>query len=443
MAFFLFIFVTGTLFIRPAEMIPDLIGVSVYEYSILTCLLLAVPEIIKFVTSARPDRQPVTLCVLGVFLAAVISQIAISKFDDAGEAAFYVFKILVYYVLLISLVNTPRRLRTFLFFLLCFCLVLTLLMVLNYYEVIELANVKARLVDRHYDSFSGEETKFDRLVGTGIFQDPNEFCLMLSVAIPLCLYQMRSMMGKLIWLAPLGLLLFTVMLTQSRGGLLAVGAGVGVIIWTKFGWKKAVALACLGLPLALVLFAGRQTAISATDTGQQRIQLWSDWLDKFRGQPVFGAGMKIPELFDPNRQEMRQALREDKLLAAHNSYLHAFGELGFFGGMFFLGAFFFALWGLYRLGNAEILDRSMKDAYPFAAGAFCAYSVGMLTLSVCYTVPTYLMLGLASIVYRVTPHRSTAAAPRFDMSALVRLAGLSVVYIAAIYVFVRIFVRWA
>jgi len=451
MAFFCFILVSATLFVRPAEIVPELLGVSIYEYLIITCFVLAIPEMLTFVFASRLDQRPITLCILGVFAVGVVSQLTGAQSGQVGDAAFYFFKILVFYTLLVSLVNTPARLRIYLTCLLCFCLVLCSITMLQYHGAIELPTLKAKLTDVHSDALSGEETKFDRLQGSGIFQDPNEFCVMMSIGIVLCLYMMArgfsvgaGPIALLLGSFPIGLFFYAITLTQSRGGLIAFLGGLGSVVWARYGWRKAVLLGCLGVPFLLVAVAGRQASISATDTAQQRIQLWSDWLYKFRTQPVLGEGMKIPELLssDSSRQELREALKEDKQLAAHNSYLHAFGELGFVGGMLFLGAFFFALWGFFRLGNAEILDPSMRLAYPYMVGIFCAYATGLLSLSLCYGVPTYLMLGLAEIYMSVTPHRAATPAPRFNGAALLRLAGVSVGYLACVYVFVRIFVRW-
>src|SRR5205814_9877341 len=108
---------------------------------------------------------------------------------------------------------------------------------------------------------------------------------------------------------------------------------------THFSWAKTLPLAAVVLPAMFFVFAGRQTNIStgADDTMQARIQLWSEGLQLFREAPLFGIGY---------REYAEQAGQ-----VAHNSFVHCYTELGFFGGTAFLSAFACVVLGLYRLGG--------------------------------------------------------------------------------------------
>src|SRR5207245_1584415 len=115
-------------------------------------------------------------------------------------------------------------------------------------------------------------------------------------------------------------------LTRSRGGFLAMLAGLGVTVGMRYGRQRAALVAAVGLPLLLVLFAGRQTDLNTgSGTGQTRIQIWSDWLDKFKGDPLLGVGVDV--------RDVDSALAKDghKVVArmghaAHNSFLQAFAD---------------------------------------------------------------------------------------------------------------------
>src|SRR5262249_34255234 len=154
------------------------------------------------------------------------------------------------------------------------------------------------------------------------------------------------------------------------------------------------------------------------------------------GSPFFGAGV------DEFAKETGHV--------AHNSYLHCFSELGFLGGVCFLGASYLAVWGLYRLSRPappgrpggrpvgrQILDPELRALYPYLAGAVTSYAVGMLTLTLCYVVPTYTVFGLAVAFLAQAATRPATPQPRFDPQLVLRLAGLGLCFLACVHVFVR------
>src|SRR6185369_8878214 len=104
---------------------------------------------------------------------------------------------------------------------------------------------------------------------------------------------------------------------------------------------------------------------------------WSDGLEMFKASPIFGVGV---EEFAKNAGQV-----------AHNAYMHSFAEIGLFGGMFFVGACYFALRALNRLGSPSVLllDPDMERLRPYLMAAFAGYAAGLLSLSNCYEVPTY------------------------------------------------------
>lgn len=442
MSYFLFLLVNAVLFLRPAEVFPELRGISFYEYLIIACFLFALPEVLRALFSSRFDSQPVTLCVLGVLVGVVLSHLATVNLGEAARTGIYFLKVVVFYVLLVSVVNTSQRFRSYLRWVVIFCTVLTTMTVLQYYEVIDYQALKP-LTDTDRDPITGDVVSLQRLQGTGIFQDPNEFCLMQAVAIPLALFQLtrrRAGVGRILWLGPLGLFAYAIALTHSRGGFLAFLAGLGALVWSRYGTRKTVLIGIAGLPVLLVAFAGRQTDFSASKgTGQSRVQIWSDWLMDFRKTPVFGKGM------DLEKPDETKAIvyRDEFKPVAHNSYLHAFAEMGLFGGMFFLGAVFMAVVTLYRYQSSaiRILDPELERVLPFLFGTVMALAVGMLSLSLCYVIPTYLVLGLATAYMRITPVYPPLPALRLDAKRLGQIVALSGAFLASTYVFVRLFIN--
>ena len=64
MRFFLFVLATGALFLRPSELVPDLVGEStgVYEFAIVACLVVSLPAVLAQFRPAALGASPVTAC---------------------------------------------------------------------------------------------------------------------------------------------------------------------------------------------------------------------------------------------------------------------------------------------------------------------------------------------------------------------------------------------
>jgi hypothetical protein len=89
---------------------------------------------------------------------------------------------------------------------------------------------------------------------------------------------------------------------------------------------------------------------------------------------------------------------------AHNSFIQAYVEIGLFGGGSFLAAFYLSARTLHRLGREVIAPRWVVQARHFAFAAVVGYAVGCYSLTRNYVIPTYLVLGIASILLdRATP----------------------------------------
>jgi O-antigen ligase len=440
MGFFLFLLVTAALFVRPGEISAEWYGWPIYQYLILACFAVSIPSVFNQLLARRLSDQPITVCVVCLLPLVVLSHLGQAKAEDAAAHGFAYFKVLVYYLLLVSLVTTPARLQIFLYWLIGCCTVLTLVTVLQFHGAIELPTVKARVQDMDVDQATNEEVEFDRMQGSGIFQDPNDLCLMLAACVPLCLFSLTDRrFGPLsaVWLGPLALFLYAISLTHSRGGLLALLAGLAAILHKRLGGRKALLAGLVLLPLVLVFFAGRQTNFSTgSGTSQSRIQLWREWLDEFRTAPHVGVGAFVAKEDEAETKTYQEGIKH----VAHNAYLQSFADMGVLGGFFFVGVFYFAVWSVGRLGtrNTVIVDPQLRRAQPFVLGTIVAYAVGMIALSLCYVVPTYLMLGLAHAYGQMTAVWPPPPPARFGGRVALRLALISVAFLALTYVAVRV-----
>jgi O-antigen ligase len=272
--------------------------------------------------------------------------------------------------------------------------------------------------------------EFKRLRGTGTFKDPNDLCLLLTMGMFIALYGVTDpRLGgfRWGWLFPLVLVLYALELTQSRGGMLSFLAGCIALFYARFGWRGTLLLGVPLVPVALVMFGGRMASMSASEgTGQQRVQLWSDAIATIMASPVFGVGMN----------EMGAAIGK----AAHNSFLHAYAELGLFGGTLFFGAFFFAaVWVLRLVRHREwVPDLEMRRLLPYLLAIVAAYIVGILSLSRIEAVPTYLILAVVTATSSVVAIEAPAFTFRLDSRLLQRMLLANFAFICVLYLFVRV-----
>jgi O-antigen ligase len=445
MRFFLFILANALLFIRPSELVPDLQAVEIYRWFILACLAVSFPDVLKQTSARFPGVPPIVTCVVLLLPAIFLSGFFHGNFELIQETVIEYIKILIYFFLLISLVTNLDRLRMFLRWIGLFSAAVTLIAVLRYHADAAApppppkANPENKamthgtyVVDEVRDPNTGELTKVNRMCGTGIFNDPNDFALILVTAIPLSLYwftDARMKMLRPLWLILILFFGYALMLTASRGGFLALMAGLVTLFYLKLGGKKTFLLGMFLLPGLLAMFAGRMTSISADEgTGQTRIQLWSDGLFFFQHSPLTGIGMENYRQFSSH--------------VAHQSFIHCFTELGLIGGTLFLGAFYFAVKGMYNLRSTTAdLDPELRRLFPFLSAALVAYTIGISFLSRSYIVPTYMMLGLAVVYMRLHTSAVRVALPAWTIGTWPRLAGISVCFLAASFAFVRLFAR--
>jgi O-antigen ligase len=331
---------------------------------------------------------------------------------------------------------------------------MTLLAVLRYHDIVEIkrpepppsfdprdagrkqATDDAFVKETVWDPVTRQEIEIKRLRGTGIFQDPNDICLALCIAIPLTLFWLtdpRMGAARVLWVGPLFLFCWALYHTHSRGGLMGFMAGMLALFNARYGWRKTLALMLPALPVFLVLFAGRMTSVdldSSKSTGQSRIQMWSSAFDELRAAPLLGIGMGEQSA--------------DMSHLAHNSFIQCFMDLGIVGGTLFLGAFYCALAALRRVGSGKVPVVSLEvwRIRPYLVAIVVGAAVCMLSLTLSYLVPTYMILGLVTAYVAVAIGRSPRPVLSCDLTLLRRMGTISVLFLVVAYAFVRVMVRW-
>ena len=332
--FFLFILLNAILFIRPQELFPDLGELPIYNVIILPCLAVSSSAVLRQLTPVSLSKSPIeafALCFLG---SVVLSHLSHLQFGLATNSAIEVIKVLVYFFLLVALLDSFARLRRFLVWICLFVLVVVSLALLHYYQVINIPSLEA-LYERQFDMIdeeTGEQIVLARLQSIGIYGNPNDLARILVVGILLSLYFLgdrRLGLLRPLWLLPIALFGQGLHLTHSRGGLLSLLGGIAALFYSRYG-RKALILGAMVIPILLVVSGGRQTNFTMSEgTGQERVKLWNEGFVLMQSSPAFGIGM---DQYGANVG-----------LAAHNSFVHCYVELGCIGGTFFFAMFYLPL----------------------------------------------------------------------------------------------------
>ena len=386
LAFVLFLLTTATLFLRPAELFIWLEGAPIYEALILGTFVLTFQSFLAHFRQFMLARQPITLCVLGVFAAIALSHFQYIYVGGVIDSGTLFLKTLIYFGLLVTVVNTPDRLRTFLLTVAICASTMVTLCVLDFYEVYDFEFIEHLDDNDGFDEDEETVTTVRRMRGTGIFMDPNDMSKVICATGVLCAFFLtdsKSSWLRFGWLIPMIVLLVGLLATGSRGGLLACGLAGLTLVAVRFGGKVAIIAAVMAA--CVIPFAAGRRGDSGMDeggTGHERIQLWRDGFQELKSPALlFGTGQgSYPDIAG---------------LVAHNSFIHAYVELGLFGGTLFFGCFFFAGMQLYRMGRLPepVQNADLLRLRPFMCALLAGWVTSLMSLSRCYVVPTYLMLG--------------------------------------------------
>ncbi|HUB06214.1 MAG TPA: O-antigen ligase family protein [Myxococcales bacterium] len=250
----------------------------------------------------------------------------------------------------------------------------------------------------------------------GIFQDPNHLAMALTSAVPLALFfvlEGPGLVRRLVAGAVAAVAVAGVVVTQSRGG--AVGLGAAVLAFALLRRQKGRGLvAAFALAAGLLAFAPAafwrrtetladyQTDVSALG----RIHAWQVLYRVATDRPLSGVGAGAFLAAWPVYAPIEAG---QHAFVTHNVFLQPLAELGLPGFLLFLALVSSCLAGAFRV-------RADTDVGP-AAGAVLAALVGNLVcqLSSGYSPNTFLfmLLGLAGAAELMAQRAPRLDAPLF------------------------------
>lgn len=395
MQFALFLLLNAILFIRPEEIWPEIAGLRLYLIAICACLMANADRLMFLLSPASLRDRPLDVCVLVYWFATGAGLVFHGRTEFAQDTWWEFAKVAAFYFVCVATLDTPARFRSYLGWLVGFAGVMSGLAVLSFLNVIKL-DVFETVMQSYQHPVTGEMTTIERICGIGVFKDPNDLCLLVAVGTTCCLARCAAAgWVGVAWLAPIGLFGYTLVLTQSRGGFLTILAALAGGVFIRYGWKRAFPLIAVCGPALMMAVGGRQSDmnVGGGDTANERVMLWAQGISYLLSLPLWiplGIGYG--------------GYAEEFVQVAHNSFVHAYVELGLLGGTMLLCLAIRPAVRLYRLAPKTIVGPDwFVSLRPWVFGLLVGYAMGMFSLSRGYVVPTFLVfavgrsyLGLAS-----------------------------------------------
>ena len=402
------------LYIRPQDFVPSLQGAPIMLLLGGGTAALMVLHQALYKQSLVFARVPQSLFVLWMYVAVVASRVAMGHVRGAFEATLDFVPTIVMYFILVELTTTASRVKIVFITLVHLSLVLAVQGIVQFFTGAGLGGL---------ESYKG------RIQAVGIFADPNDLALVMNTVLPLTLLlvmQSGSVLVRVYYFAITGVFMYSIWLTESRGGLLAFGAMMILLFYRKFG--KIIGVPAGVMVMAALLVLGpRMNTISTEDSSSYgRLEAWSLAMDLFKGSPLFGIGYAH--------------FMDYHFRTAHNSYLLCTAELGFFGLLPWLTMFYISYKNT-RFVEKELLARGERTFAMYAHAAHLSlivFFLGALLLSRTYHPLLFIMIGLCASITRVFVSSSEDRYALFEKRDFMVCVGITVGSLIAWEFFLRV-----
>ena len=429
MSFFIFLLYLVITNLFPAEIFPELIPYRIPFW-------LGIVGLVASVLTLAPAGTLTTLSLpnglmIGFVLSMMLSLMWAERWP--GAPVFVLEKFgpsLTLFLLAIWNVTTPRRLRITGATLALLATVLAAQSVAAYhFQFME----DKLLIRGDGSQDEGELAENDaplRVRGLGQINDPNDLALVLVATLPFLGLAWRKgrTVRNILLLGPAAVfIVYAVFLTRSRGGMVALLAVCAAALFSASRIKALLAVATLAVIFMAGNFTGGRAISTSEESAAGRLDAWSEGLDMFRSSPVLGVGF--------------QNFTEHHDLTAHNSFVLSFAELGTIGYFFWLALLFLAILQLQQVrqcADDEINGDSLSRHARILGSSFTGTLVAAFFLSRSYNPILYLLVGLATALYRIASRDGCEVALPSLFKISRKVIALEFASILAIYVLVRV-----
>ncbi|HXV14557.1 MAG TPA: O-antigen ligase family protein [Candidatus Krumholzibacteria bacterium] len=369
--YLLFLYTRPQDYVLALQNMPIMVALSVATFGLMV-LHMAVRH--RMIVLAK---VPQNLLMVWFYAAIIMSHVVWLNPATTIEATMEFLPTLVMYFLVSTLVSTHGKLKFTVNLIVIGTLFLAITGFIQYFTGTGLG---------------GKETYEGRIQAVGIFSDPNDLGLALVVVLPffyLKLTEDSKLWQKPLALIGLGIILYALFLTQSRGGILALGVILVLLLTRRLGRTFGMVTGAVVF-LAIFALAPRMGSISTEEASAHgRVEAWSVGLDLFETYPIFGVGMNN--------------FTQYHFRTAHNSFVLCATELGMFGLYPWIMLIYLSIKNNEFVASA-VRGMRMRDVAVYVETiryGLIAFSVGAYFLSRTYNEVLFLFVGLSAAVTNI------------------------------------------
>jgi O-antigen ligase len=426
MGFLLVCTYVAVLLLRPQEWYEPVKGYELVNIIAIPTILIAFIQQSKSQAGSFFLRNRFSQAMLGLFASVMLSQLVRLRVSGAIDAVREFGKIVILFYLVAILVNTPRRVRIMMW------VIIGSSMILAYHTYLQVQTGHGFGNIEPYGSFDSGDF---RVIGSGIFADPNDFAMLYLMAMPFAFCLLTAggaIAGKLLLLCSLPPMVYVLYYTQSRGGFIGFCAMLIAYFWTATK-NLMIRIFLLVTLLSVVVVFGPERARGAYVEGSAsgRVMEWGYGIQMLKENPLFGFGYQRWPDYSGG-------------MAAHNSLVNCFAELGLVGYICWFTLCLLIVKSVLRIARAEgQVDLRTRRV---ANGLFAA-QVGYLTaaffLTRTYNPVLFFLLGMGLGLVRWVETQQPGPSPVVQISARdVRQSAIyAVASIPAIWLIIRAY--WA
>jgi hypothetical protein len=417
-------FALSILYFLTCYLTPQVLFGPLAEYRIELILALALVFVsVPSFGGAIIWKTSQSLAIIGLAIATFMSVLVGGGWGTGGVQAFLLFipNAFAYYLVCLHC-NSKRKFQIVILMMLFVCLFVIGQGAAEMRRGMPTrAEVESPIVNRDDSYFFGMTNDarewFYRLRGMGQINDPNDFAQLIVCVLPLTFawWKPKASFRNLVFvLVPVGLLLWGLYLTHSRGAILALLAVVVVAARKRIGLIPSLILAgaIFAGAMALQFTGGRQISTAA---GEDRTEFWGEGLELLKAHPLFGVGFgRMPEYIGHT---------------AHNTIVVCAAELGLFG-LYFWSMFVLpsirdtlivaspkkvneiqaiipeiepgaAMYGVPRIPERNEINKFGR----LVLLSFVGYMVAGWFLSRAYVMTLFLLGGMAEVVFEMARKR--------------------------------------
>ena len=335
MGFLLVCLYVAVLLLRPQEWYEPVKGYELVNIIAIPTILIAFIQQSKSKAGNFFLRSRFSQAMLGLFASVMLSQLVRLRISGAIDAVREFGKIVVLFYLVAILVNTPRRVRIMMW------VIIGSSMILAYHTYLQVQTGHGFGNIEPYGSFDSGDF---RVIGSGIFADPNDFAMLYLMAMPFAFCLLTAggaIASKLLLLCSLPPMVYVLYYTQSRGGVIGFCAMIIAYFWTATK-NLLIRVLLLVTLLSVVAVFGPERARGAYVEGSAsgRVMEWGYGIQMLKENPLFGFGYQRWPDYSGG-------------MAAHNSLVNCFAELGLVGYICWFSLCLLIVKSVLRIARAE------------------------------------------------------------------------------------------